>query len=270
MLSFRARRVATLASLLLLLPALISYSGAILAPSNSSVGIRSVEWLRDHGAAGLVSKVESIYSQLTAPAKGGPALKALPRVGLAAAPHTADATGVAAARALRGAGGAGTGALLGVTPAYRPRRIMPLAQPALPGEGVWHATQPGLGPAPPLLVSSFRSDPAEYPRLVAGVAWIDAHRATISLYPGRQEPSVTIPRGSMDVPERFRHRLLATFNSGFKLADARGGFALHGHTYAPLLEGRATFVRYADGHLDILAWHGPSTAPGDVVLARQN
>jgi hypothetical protein len=269
MLSFRARRVAMIAGLLLLLPALVSYSSAMLAPSNSSVGIRSVEWLRDHGAAGLVSQVESIYYQLTAPAKGGPALKALPRVGVAAAPAATTAAG-AAAKALRGAGGAGVGALAGVAPLYRPPRIRPLAYPALPGEGVWHATQPGLGPDPPLLVSTFRSDPAEYPRLVAGVAWIDTHRSTVSLYPGRQEPSVTIPRGSMDVPQPYRRHLLATFNSGFKLADARGGFALHGHTYAPLLDGRATFVRYADGRVDILAWHGPSTAPSDVVFARQN
>jgi hypothetical protein len=275
MLSFRARRVARIASLLLLLPALISYTGALLAPSNSGMGIRSVEWLRDHGAAGLVSKVESIYYQLTAPAKGGPALRALPRVGVASAPAGAapagsSAVGAAAASALRGAVGTGAGALAGVLPSYRPPRIRPLAYPALPGEGVWHTTRPGAGPDPPLLVSSFRSDPSEYPRLVAGVAWIDTHRATISLYPGRQEPSVAIPRGSMDVPERYRGHLLATFNSGFKLADARGGFALHGHTYAPLLPGRATFVRYADGRVDILAWHGPSTAPHDLVFARQN
>jgi hypothetical protein len=269
MLSFRARRVAVAASLLILIPALISYTGALLAPSNSSMGIRSVEWLRDHGAAGLVSKVESIYYQLTAPAKGGPTLRALPRVGVAAAPSTTSASG-AASRALRGAGSAGAGALLGVRPRYRPARIRPLAYPALPGEGVWHATQPGAEPDPPLLVSTFRSDPSEYPRLVAGVAWIDTHRATVSLYPGRQEPSVAIPRGSMDVPERYRGHLLATFNSGFKLADARGGFALHGHTYAPLLPGRATFVRYGDGRIDILAWHGPPTAPSDAVFARQN
>ncbi len=31
---------------------LVSYATAMLEPSNSSLGIRSVEWLRDHGAAG--------------------------------------------------------------------------------------------------------------------------------------------------------------------------------------------------------------------------
>ena len=50
-------------------------------PSNSSFGIRTVEWLREHGAAGLVAQVESTYYSLTAPSKGGPTLRALPRVG---------------------------------------------------------------------------------------------------------------------------------------------------------------------------------------------
>ena len=54
-------------------------------PSNSSLGVRSVEWLRDHGAAGLVAQVESIYYTLTAPSKGGPTLRALPKVGDGAA-----------------------------------------------------------------------------------------------------------------------------------------------------------------------------------------
>ena len=70
----RARR------LLVLVPAAISYVTTIAEPSNSTLGIRSVEWLRDHGAAGLVSKVESIYYSMNAPAKGGPALHALPVV----------------------------------------------------------------------------------------------------------------------------------------------------------------------------------------------
>jgi len=255
----RLRRAALAGCALVLAAAAVSYANAIVAPSNSSLGIRSVEWLRDNGAAAWVSKVESIYYQLTAPAKGGPPLRALPRVGVAAAippgSNSAPGSGTFAGPALH---------------AYRPPRIRPLATPALPGEGVWHATQPGAGPHPPLLVSTFRSDPSEYPRLVAGVAWIDTSRTVVSLYPGRLEPSVTIPRGTMDVPARYRPRLLATFNSGFKLADAGGGFALAGHTYAPLHDGQATFVRYADGRVDIRAWHSGSQAPGDVVFARQN
>jgi hypothetical protein len=238
------------AALVLLVPAAISYLTTMSSPSNSSFGIRSVEWLRDHGASGLVTKVESIYYSLNAPAKGGPALHALPRVGL------------------RGAGSQAAGA--GVVD--RPARIAPLAQPGLPGEGVWSGTLASESRTdPPLLVTTFRSDPSEYPRLVAGVAWINTSRTSIQLYPGRLEPAVQLPaRGPMEVPPSARGSLLATFNSGFKLADSHGGWALNGRTYAPMVEGQATFVRYANGRYDVVAWHGGRHAGSSVAFARQN
>jgi hypothetical protein len=105
---------------------------------------------------------------------------------------------------------------------------------------------------------------------VAGVAWIDTRRASVLLYPGRVEPSVPIARGAMDVPTYARHRLLATFNSGFKLSDARGGFALNGHTYAPMQGGEATLVRYAGGRVDVTSWQNGPRVARDVVFARQN
>jgi hypothetical protein len=258
--SQRVRRVLVAACLIALVPALVSYVATMLEPSNSSLGIRSVEWLRDHGAAGLVTKVESIYYTLEAPAKGGPALRALPKVGLATGSGVAG--GIAGTRGARSA----------IPTVDRPPRVAPLSHPALPGEGVWHSTQVGESSGdPPLLVSTFRSDPAEYPRLVAGVAWINTSRTTISLYAGREEPSVELPsRGPMEVPERYRHKLLATFNSGFKLVDANGGWALDGHTYAPMRANQATFVRYRNGRYDVIAWRGGADVPANVVFARQN
>src|ERR1035438_3551059 len=77
----RMRRIALIASVVALVPAAFSYVDTMAEPSNSSLGIRSVEWLRDHGAAGIVSQVESIYYSLTAPSKGGPALRSLPQIG---------------------------------------------------------------------------------------------------------------------------------------------------------------------------------------------
>jgi Phosphodiester glycosidase len=247
----RVRRVALVAALLALIPAGFSYLGALNQQSNATFGIRSVEWLRDHGAAGLVSSVESIYYGLTAPSKGGPALRALPHVGY---------------------GGAGSSAAAGSRPAspeYRPARIGALLQPALPGEGVWHATRPGLEAAPPVLVTTLRDQP-EYPRVVVGLAWLDAKRTKLTLNPGRLEPSVAIPRGSMDVPQGARAGLLATFNSGFKLSDSRGGFAVNGRTYARMQDGQATLVGYTDGHVDVTSWQGGSLAPASVAFARQN
>ncbi len=236
-----------MAAALALLPALISFVSMAASPSNSSLSINSVEWLRDNGLRGLVNRVESIYYSLNAPATGGPALHALPKQ-----------ASVAAARARAAAH------------YYRPHRIRPAIHPALPGEGVWHGTFADGGSRPPVMVTSFRPNPL-YPQLVAGVAWIDSSRTSTWLYPGAQEPAVAMAsRGPEEVPMSMRHKLVATFNSAFKLSDSGGGFASGGHTYAPLHDGMATIVRYTNGRVDIVDWSAGPTAPPNVVYARQN
>ncbi len=242
--ALRIRRIAVVATIVALIPAALSYVGTMAQPSDSSLGVRTVEWLRDHGAAGIVSSIESAYYSLTAPAKGGPTLHSLPSVGYSSKGRP-------------------------VAVAYAPHRIAPLIHPALPGEGVWRGIRPNAGPEPPLLVTTLRNQP-EYPRVLAGLAWIDTKRAVLTLNPGRVEPSVEVPRGTMDVPRGPRARLLATFNSGFKLSDSGGGFVLHGRTYAPMREGEATLVGYRDGRVDLIAWHYGPRAPATVSFARQN
>ncbi len=241
----RLRRIALVAALVALVPVVLSYWGTMSEPSNSSLGIRSVEWLRDNGAAGLVARVESVYYTLTAPSKGGPTLRALPKVGYGGMSRPT------------------------VSAEARPARVPALIQPALSGEGVWHATRPSLEAQPPVLVTTLRDQP-EYPRVVAGLAWIDTKRTTLTLNPGRLEPSVPLPRGSMDVPSADRPRLLATFNSGFKLSDSHGGFAVNGHTYAPLRDGQGTIVGYDNGSVDVVDWRYGSSVPPGVAFARQN
>lgn len=247
-----------MAASLALIPVAVSYVGMLVQPSNSSIGIRSVEWLRDHGAAAIVSRVENIYYSLTAPAKGGPALRALPRVGYESGSHSRR-------EADTGGGGAATTLAL----PYRPPRVAPLLHPPLPGEGVWHSARSGAGGSPPLLLATLRNQP-EYPRVFAGLAWIDTHRTRIALYAGRLEPPVEMPRGPMDVPPLARGKLLATFNSGFKLTDSHGGFVLNGHTYAPMTDGMATLVGYRDGSVDVTSWEWGPHAPAQVSFARQN
>jgi hypothetical protein len=256
----RLRRIALVTALIALIPVALSYLHTISEPSNSSVGVRTVEWLRDNGAAGLVAKIESTYYSLTAPSKGGPTLRSLPRIGYAGG-------GGGAARHAESQGS--EGAAQSAAAAYRPSRIAPLIHPALEGEGVWRATRPGFESSPPVLITTLRNQP-EYPRVVAGLAWINAERTTITLNPGRQEPSVSIPRGSMDLPQQRRGKLLASFNSGFKLGDSRGGFALNGHTYATMRNGQGTLLGYTDGRVDVVDWNGGPIAPTSVAFARQN
>ena len=260
-LAIRLRRVAVVASLVALVVAFASWVSAMSGPSNTALGVRSVEWLRDNGASGIVAQVETWYYSLTAPSKGGPTRKALPKVGVATA--TTPATPAPTQRHV-------THAKTTAPAVVRPVRIAPLIHPALPGEGVWVPSRVGLGSAPPLMVTTLR-DETDYPRVVIGLAWIDTKRTRVSLYPGRLEPAVSLPtRGPMDVPLVSRGSLLATFNSGFKLADSLGGYAVNGHTYAPLRYGLATFVGYRDGRVNILSWTHGSNAPASYAYARQN
>ncbi len=235
------RRIVALVLLMLTAEVLLSLVATVTAPSNSPTGVQFVEWLRNNGAAGLVSSVENAYYSLTAPATGGPALKRLPHVGTAAAASISS---------------------------YRPPPIPPLITPALPGEGAWHGTGLMVNGAPPVLVTTFRPDP-NYPQLVAGVAWIDHTRTWLQLYPGRYEPPNS---GSpvAQVPEALRGKLVATFNSGFKLEDDHGGFVAFGHSYAPLAEGQATLIRGWNGVADITTWTGGPLPGRNIEFARQN
>src|SRR5450755_1781535 len=106
----RVRRVALLASLMALVGPLVSYAGVLTQTSDSSLGIRTVEWMRDHGARGLVNEIENLYYTLNAPATGGPALHALPRQ--------------------PGTGSAGPASRSHAAVAYRPAPIPPVIHPA--------------------------------------------------------------------------------------------------------------------------------------------
>jgi hypothetical protein len=245
----RVRRILLAVGLISLIPALVSFVSTMTQPSNSSFFINAVEWMRSNGARGLVNAIENEYYALTAPAKGGPPLKKLTaQRGALAAPVPA----------------------VHVVHYYRPPNIVPLAR-GLPGEGIWRPTFADGGARPPVLITQFRPEPSVYPQLVAGVAWIDHTRTSVQLYPGMQEPAVPMPaRGPEEVPPSLRSRLVATFNSGFKLADSGGGFVWQGHTYAPLENGLATILGYRGGSVDVIKWEGGPQAPPNVLWARQN
>jgi hypothetical protein len=240
--------VVLLAALICLVPAAVSWVRAIERPRNVGLGIASVEWLRSHGGNPIVSQVENWYYTLTAPSKGGPPLKSLPRVGVAAGRGSLE-------------GGSGF--------PYRPPRIKPLIRPALKGEGVWRPAAAHAGSEPPVLLTTFRSDP-EYPQFVAGVAWIDSKRTHLDYVPGLAEPPEIENRGSGEVPPAQRKRLVATFNGGFPLETSNAGLVYRGRTVEAMVDGIATLIEYRDGRIDIRRWeHGAEPGP-HVWFAKQN
>src|SRR5579859_4410145 len=147
----RLRRAAVTAAALVLLVAAIDYASAMSGRSNTALGVRSVEWLRDNGAASIVATVENWYYSLTAPSKGGPTLRSLPQVGdAAAARRTTPAATTTPARNVTTPGTTTTHARTHggsraarrtqrqahrhLVVAARPQRVRPMLHPALPGE----------------------------------------------------------------------------------------------------------------------------------------
>jgi hypothetical protein len=232
--------------LVLLSPAIYSWSRMAMQPSSLPLGVRSVEWLRMHHFNWLVDGAEHVYYTWQTPAKGGPQLKTLPTIGLhaKAKPHArADAPW--------------------------PSRIRPVFANPLPGEGIWKPSGPPIAGAPPVLVTTFRTE-RDYPRIVAYVAWFDHKRTAAAYYPGRYEPPNASLRGPMQVPFGQRWRLLATFNSGFIYSDGLNGDALDGHVNEPLKDGLATLVAYRNGGVNIVDWRRGANPGPRVTFARQS
>jgi Phosphodiester glycosidase len=244
----RARRVVLLATAICLVPAAISWIQALSQPRNIGWTIATVEWLRQHGGNPLVSQIENWYYELNAPSKGGPPLKSLPQVGVADISVREDPRR---------------------HPIYRPPPIKPLIHPALPGEGVWHAASATAGARPPVLLTTFRSDP-EYPQFVAGVAWIDSGRTHLVYVPGLAEPPELENRGPAEVPPAKRDRIAATFNGGFPLETSNAGLIYRGEVLAPMVNGIATLVEYRDGRVDIRLWENGEQVSPKIVFAKQN
>ncbi len=223
-----------------------------------SFAARSVEWIRTvPGGNWVVDETEHYYYGWKSPKPGGPQLAALPSVG------------VVAPRPVVSSRPSPSPSLVSPTPSGWPPPITPVLPDPLPGEGVWQPTGPAVDGGPPVLVTTFRPEPA-YPRTVAYVMWLDHSRTALAYYPGRYEPPKAAVRGPMMVPLSQRSRLLATFNGAFVYADGGNGSTDNGLMNEPLKPGNATLVGYRDGTIAIVKWSGGPNAGPDVAWARQS
>lgn len=234
--------VAVALVLLALTPVAASVRTALTAPGQASTSMRLVEWMRDHGGGPVVNLVENWWYARNAPQGAAPDPAMLPAI----------AAGATAA--------AGSGS--------EPPLLRSAVSPPLPGEATWHgaAGRPGVdtvdtGYFRPLL---------QAPSVIVGTAWIDQSRTRTQLLAGTRDPQPPVGVKSVDgrgakVPGSDRARLLATFNSGFRMKDSQGGYFANGQEIAPLRDGAASLVVDAAGRVDIGAWGrdlrlGPSTA----------
>ena len=205
-------------------------------PSDSSLAIRTVEWLRDNGARGLVNKVESMYYSLNAPSTGGPALRALPR----------RLPGAAAAwRALRRPSPPPTG-----------RRDSPRSScPRCPARASGGRRSPAVGAAAGACdeLSPRRDLPADRRR-----GRLDRPHRTKLVALSR--PRSRRSRCRHAARWRFRRRAAGSWRPLTALSSwpTRGADSRSTDTLRAAAARAGTILRYRDGSVDVVAWTGGS------------
>jgi hypothetical protein len=227
-----------------------SYVTALTAPGSTDWQTTSVEWARDHGGGPVVDAVENWWYAHNRPTGAAPAAGTLPtEVSPPASPTSRAATGAAAAA--------------------RPPSLPPLAgQAALPHEGEW-VPNPDGGPTPALYSGWFRPD-AAYPSQIVGVAWVNQSLTSTHLFAGTAEPVPGTAPSAAQVPNDLRSKLVAVFNSGWLMKDARGGFYEAGKSLVPLQNGAASLVIDTAGRVTIGRWGGDARLGPGVTAVRQN
>jgi len=214
-----------------------------------SVSQRMAEWARDHYLGPLVTLGEWISYQ--PPKVGGKPAFALTGPSAAAkAPRKHSRT----------------------APVYpAPANLQPIVSPALPDEGVWRVlgTVNGQGA---IYGTEMRAS-SVYSSYVAGIVSMNQSLVRFELHPGAEDPGpVANWHSNTFLPLGTRTGLLATFNSGFKIASSGGGFYLNGATAGTLTAGTASVVYYSDGHIAIGNWNQDPgiSMSSNVVGVRQN
>jgi hypothetical protein len=230
-----------------MLPLGWSYGQALTKAGTDSVGIRTVEWLREHGASHMVAWVEREWYQHHAPPKGG-VPKHLPSV------LPPSASSVQAPSSFD-----------------TPNPVHLLVTTPVAGEGVWKPTGRTVGGAPALFTTFMRPDNL-HTSLVTGLAWLDTKRLQFQLWSGTSEPGGAGWTLQAPIPEAERTGLIAAFNSGFKISngDSRGGYMAEGRVVRPMVADKASLVLYSDGRADVGAWGRDVSATPGIVAVRQN
>lgn len=246
--------MATLILVVVLLMGSVAWSlgQALTAPGSDSTTVRVAEWGREHGLGALVTAAENVQYRLNPPTVGGKL-----------DPAALEQLGTAANQTPR----AGSRPARGKVAVHAP--LAPLVSPALVGEGVFRPVVTVKG-QPAVQVAYLRPD-SRHTSYLAGVAWMSGKLLRLVQHPGFEDPGHLTRFTQPDtVPASARAGLVATFNSGFKINDARGGYYADGHTVGTLTPGAASLVVYQDGRTNVGAWGSTMSMTPDVVSVRQN
>ena len=245
---WRLRTVRVIAALVAVLCCWLALSvgQALAAPGGGSLSSKLAEWARDHYLGPVVTFGE--WLTYTPPKVGGK-----PGFSLAV-PSGSQATGKP-----RPAGG--------FKPIIPARLSSPAGRP-LPGEGTWRVLETVHGE--PAMFGTYLRPSAVYTSYVAGIVSMDQRLLSFQLHPGAEDPGPGNWGEPAWIPPGSRTGLMATFNGGFKLDTAGGGFYLNGVTRGTLTDGAASVVYYRNGTIKIGDWGRDLGLTPDVVGVRQN
>jgi hypothetical protein len=104
----------------------------------------------------------------------------------------------------------------------------------------------------------------------AGIAWMDTKLLSARLYSGSVSPGGLRFKFTAPLLPAAAATLVAAFNGGFKMADARGGYYTEGRLIDPLVTGGASLVIYASGAVTVGAWGSDVSMTPSVTAVRQN
>jgi hypothetical protein len=245
---FRLRTVRVILALIAVFCCWVAFSvgQALTAPGGGSTSAKLAEWARDHYLGPVVTFGEWIT--YNPPKTGGK-----PSFSLAAPGSTTPARDYKKTH--------------GFVPDIPARLASPAGKP-LPGEGAWRVLETVKGY--PAIFGTFLRPSAVYTSYVAGIVSMDQRLVRFHLRPGAEDPGPGHWKASTWVPPGTRKGLLATFNGGFKLDSAGGGFYLNGAYKGALVSGAASVVYYRDGTVKIGSWGRELRMTPNVVGVRQN
>ncbi len=151
-----------------------------------------------------------------------------------------------------------------------PQTLAPFGRPGvLPRQGVWH---PAGRPVRSFwaVYETWLVPPGGTRRQRAAIAWMDTRLLSARLYSGSISPGGGHYRYTAPIARAQAATLVAAFNGGFKMKDARGGYYTEGRMIDWLRPGAASLVIYADGSVNIGAWGRDVTMTRRVASVRQN
>ena len=240
---------ALVVAVLLVLPT-VSFVNAMVTTQNLSFAERGAEWMRDNHLGGILNTVESWWLRNNKPKEGGEPDRAIN------VPVSGDVGPTTTVKVV-------APHLPAPTNVQVPEGVTPVAN-----EGVWQPVGPLVGGAQTMYTTQVRPD-SVHTSILDGLVWIDPKLVTFEVFPGSEEPGGKWAKPSQ-VPMDRRLSLIAAFNGGFRMGDAKGGFYMDGVTQRPLRDGAASFVTYKDGTATVGQWGRDAVMTPEVTAVRQN